>query len=77
MTAAEEFWVIKHGIKATGMPAWGVTHSDDMLWDVVAFLRELPDLSPEEYHALSEKAPSHDEVMQEKDADDDHAGDAH
>jgi hypothetical protein len=77
MTAAEEFWVIKHGIKATGMPAWGVTHSDDMLWDVVAFLRKLPDLSPAEYQALVENAPSHDEIMQEKDADNDHARDAH
>src|SRR5690606_23455054 len=23
------FWVIKHGIKMTAMPAWGVTHSDE------------------------------------------------
>jgi mono/diheme cytochrome c family protein len=77
MTAAEEFWVIKHGIKATGMPAWGVTHSDDMLWDVVAFLRKLPDLSAEEYQALVKHAPSHDDIMQEMDADGDHTGDAH
>ncbi len=80
MTAAEEFWVVKHGIKATGMPAWGVTHSDDLLWDVVAFLRRLPDLSPEEYQALVEKAPSHDEIMEETEkrgADDGQASHAH
>jgi mono/diheme cytochrome c family protein len=38
-TPAQEFWVVKHGIKSTGMPAWGVTHDDELLWNVVAFLR--------------------------------------
>ena len=82
LTPAEEFWIVKHGIKATGMPAWGVTHGDDMLWDVVAFLRKLPELSPEEYQALVKKAPSHDEIMQdgmmqEMESDDGHGGHAH
>src|SRR5437867_13095449 len=35
LTSAEEFWVIKHGIKMTGMPAWGTTHTDGVLWDIV------------------------------------------
>ena len=48
LTPAEEFWVVKHGVKMTGMPAWGVTHNDEILWDVVAFLRKLPDLTPDE-----------------------------
>jgi Cytochrome C oxidase, cbb3-type, subunit III len=34
LTAAEQFWIVKHGVKMTGMPAWGVTHSDELLWDV-------------------------------------------
>jgi mono/diheme cytochrome c family protein len=63
---AEDFWVVKHGIKATGMPAWGVTHNDEILWDIVAFLRKLPDLTPDEYQALVKSAPkSHDEMMQD------------
>src|SRR5262245_53934386 len=63
---AEEFWVVKHGIKATGMPAWGVTHDDELLWDVVAFLRKLPELTPDQYQALVNSAPkTHDEMMQE------------
>jgi mono/diheme cytochrome c family protein len=62
---AEAFWVVKHGIKMTGMPAWGVTHDDEMLWDVVAFLQKLPDLTPEQYRALVESAPRHHEMMQE------------
>lgn len=36
------FWTIKHGIRMTGMPAWGVTHADEELWDVVAFLQRMP-----------------------------------
>ena len=66
LTPAEEFWVVKHGVKLTGMPAWGVTHDDQILWDVVAFLRKLPELTPEQYQALVKSAPkTHDEVMQE------------
>jgi mono/diheme cytochrome c family protein/ketosteroid isomerase-like protein len=49
--AAEAFWVIKHGIKATGMPAWGTHMEDPYIWDVVAFLRKLPELSAEQYQA--------------------------
>jgi len=66
LTSAEEFWVVKHGLKMSGMPAWGVTHNDELLWDVVAFLRKLPDLTPDEYQALVKSAPkSHDEMMQD------------
>jgi len=49
--AAEAFWVIKHGIKATGMPAWGKHMRDPYIWDLVAFLRKLPSLSAEQYQA--------------------------
>lgn len=45
LNRAEQFWVIKHGIKFTSMPAWGPTHSDGPLWDIVAFARKLPSLS--------------------------------
>ena len=56
-TPAKDFWVVKHGIKATGMPAWGVTHDDEILWNVVAFLRKLPELTAEEYQSLVESVP--------------------
>jgi mono/diheme cytochrome c family protein/ketosteroid isomerase-like protein len=49
--AAEAFWVVKHGIKATGMPAWGRHMEDQYIWDVVAFVRKLPSLSAEQYQA--------------------------
>lgn len=47
--AGEAFWVVKHGLRMTGMPAFGATHSDDTLWPIVAFLEELPDLDAAEY----------------------------
>jgi mono/diheme cytochrome c family protein len=49
---AEVFWIVKHGIKMSGMPAWGKTHSDEEIWNIVAFLQKLPKLSPQQYRAL-------------------------
>jgi cytochrome c553 len=46
------FWVIKHGIKMSAMPAWGKTLDDDAIWELVAFLGKLPDLTPQSYQAL-------------------------
>jgi mono/diheme cytochrome c family protein len=66
LTPAEQFWIVKHGVKMTGMPAWGVTHNDELLWDVVAFLQKLPELTPEQYQILVKSAPkTHDEMIQE------------
>ena len=50
---AELFWIIKHGIKDTGMLALGPTHKDDDVWAVSAFVRQLPDMTPEQYQALA------------------------
>ena len=49
---AEMFWIVKHGIRMTGMPAWGVTHSDRMIWAMVAFVKKLPGLTPEQYRDM-------------------------
>ena len=45
----ELYWIIKHGIKFAGMPAFGPTHSDEELWALVAFLKQLPETTPEQY----------------------------
>ena len=52
------FWVIKNGLRMTGMPAWGPTHSDDQLWDLVVLMTRLPDLTRDEYLALAEGSGS-------------------
>lgn len=58
---AEQFWIVKHGIKMTGMPAWGMTHSDAEIWNIVAFLQQLPKLSPSAYRAMVRRAEAHHE----------------
>jgi mono/diheme cytochrome c family protein len=68
---AELFWVISEGIKMTGMPAWKYRLPQDDMWALVAFLRQLPSLSPAEYRALqpAPHRPSSDrEAMQDPDA---------
>lgn len=52
MTPAELFWVTKHGIKMTGMPAWGATHDDESIWPVVAFMTRLPTIDADGYRDL-------------------------
>jgi mono/diheme cytochrome c family protein len=48
---ADVFWVVKEGIKMTGMPAWKHRMADEDVWAIVSFMRELPRLSPEEYRS--------------------------
>jgi len=55
LSDAELFWVTKHGLRMTGMPAWGVTHDDQSLWEIVAFVRRLPGMSPSDYRAFAER----------------------
>lgn len=50
------FWVTKNGIRMTGMPAWGLSHADDKIWPVIAFLQVLPDLDGEAYQEMIEDA---------------------
>ena len=47
------FWTIKHGIKMSAMPAWGSTLNDETIWDIVAFVRQMPAMTPETYQQLS------------------------
>ncbi len=56
---AAAFWVIKHGIKASGMPAWGASMSDDDVWNLVAFLQQLPRLDEESYRQLVAGSAGH------------------
>ena len=51
--ARELYWVTKHGIKMSGMPAWEYRLSDEDLWAVVAFLQRLPDMTPQQYAEAS------------------------
>jgi len=52
-SAARQFWIIKHGIKASGMAAFGATHDDARIWAMVAFLQKLPTLDATKYQILT------------------------
>lgn len=54
----ELFWIIKHGIKDTGMIALGPTHKDEDLWAVSAFVRQLPEMTPEQYQQMAREYES-------------------
>ena len=55
---AELFWIVKHGIKMTGMPAWA-DHSDEELWATVAFVEKLPGMSEQDYARLVMASMTH------------------
>lgn len=56
---AKAFWVIKHGIKASGMPAWGKSMDDEYIWNMAAFLQELPKLNADQYQTLVARSGGH------------------
>ena len=58
----EAFWVIKHGIKMSAMPAWGFSHDDATVWSMVAFMRKLPGMTPAQYKAIVARAPPDDDM---------------
>lgn len=48
----ETFWVVKNGVRMSGMPAWGKSYGDQQIWSVAAFLHQKRGVSPAEYKAL-------------------------
>lgn len=54
----ELFWVVKNGIKMTGMPSFGaIGVPDQEIWSIVAFLKKLPTVSEADFKAWSTAAP--------------------
>lgn len=51
-TVQELFWITAHGVRMTGMPGFAASHSDEELWEIVAFVKRLPRMSDAEYRAL-------------------------
>ncbi len=59
----ELFYVIENGIRLTGMPAWGTgtREGEEESWRLVRFIRQLPQITPEEIEqmeAMSPKSPA-------------------
>ena len=77
-TDGELFFIIENGIRLTGMPAWGNggSHSEES-WALVAFIRQLPNLTPEEVKAMEAMNPrSAHESMEEKEEEEFLRGDS-
>ena len=56
----EVFWIIKNGIKMTGMPSFGAEDppvADQTIWTIVAFVKKLPSVSDQEFKAWSAAPP--------------------
>jgi hypothetical protein len=48
------YWIVKNGLKMTGMPSFGKSHSEKQLWGIVAFVRRLPSLDRQTYKGMVE-----------------------
>ena len=72
------FWVLKHGIKASGMPAWGKSMDDRYLWGMVAFTQQFKTMTAAQYSAQVAASPGHSHGGGETDVGggDPHAGHA-
>jgi mono/diheme cytochrome c family protein len=86
LSDGELFHVIENGVRLTGMPAWGRDGHEEASWQLVRFIRHLPELTADErrrMEALNPRAP-HEEAAPGAAADDadgghdhDHRSDAH
>lgn len=56
----EAFWVIKHGVKMSGMPAWGKSMDDRYIWGMVALLQQFPRMTKARYYQLVSTSGGHD-----------------
>lgn len=56
---AHAFWVVKHGIKASAMPAWGHSMPDADIWNVAAFLQKLPELDQAQFNQMVAASGGH------------------
>lgn len=53
----ELHWIVQHGLKYTGMPAWPSQKRADEVWAVVAFLKAVPTMSVTNYERLASGNP--------------------
>jgi mono/diheme cytochrome c family protein len=54
----ELYWITRHGIKMSGMPAWEFHLSDADIWATVAFIAQLPGMTAQDYRAITAQAPA-------------------
>ena len=57
-TAAELNYILQEGIKMSAMPSWGETRSKEQVWELVAFLKAFPGISPAQFAELQRQYPA-------------------
>lgn len=69
LTDGEIFYIIKNGVRLTGMPAWGDEHDDADNWKLVHFIRHLPNITPGEIEEMQQMNPisAHERQQQQED----------
>lgn len=66
LSDGEIYYIISNGVRLTGMPAWGSEDKPEAIWDLVALIRRLPKLSPEESKRLESLANSAEEAPKDE-----------
>ena len=71
LSDGELFYIIHNGIRLTGMPAWGDSspEEDQESWQLVHFIRHLPELSPEELEEMKKLNPQSPHEKEEEEAE--------
>jgi mono/diheme cytochrome c family protein len=73
-TPGKIYWVVKEGIKMTGMPAWRFRMTEEEIWAVVAAVLKLPYFTPTQYQALQTPAVKTEPVVAAEGAPDPRRG---
>jgi mono/diheme cytochrome c family protein len=60
LSPSELFWIVKHGIKMTGMPSFGKTHTDEQIWGIIAIVKKLPEMDKAAYEEMVNKFVQHE-----------------
>lgn len=69
LSDGELFWIIEHGVRLTGMPAWGNGSPEGELltWQLVQFIRHLPRITEAELQRMEELNPRSPQEIREED----------
>jgi hypothetical protein len=65
------FYIVKNGVRLTGMPAWGqdTPEDDRQNWELVHFIRHLPNITPMELAQMEDLNPRSREEWQEQETE--------
>ncbi|HET7827149.1 MAG TPA: c-type cytochrome [Anaeromyxobacter sp.] len=69
LTDGELFYIIENGVRLTGMPAWGGEGSAEGSWQLVHFIRHLPDLTADERERMEALNPKSPEEREEEEGE--------